>query len=217
MSRLYAVGDIHGCLGHLQKLMEEVPLSQEDTVVFIGDYIDRGPDSRGVVDYVLEFRRRHARTVCLMGNHEDMLLDFLEKRGEYEPGVFLYNGGGATLASYGISPYHTSPSLPPEHIQFFRTLKLTHEEGGFFFVHGGLVPEVPLEKQEKHDLLWIRDEFFRWQHKLGLTVVFGHTPMVRIFMNLPWSIGIDTGAVYGGKLTCVELAEREVKAAYQAG
>lgn len=217
MPRLYAVGDIHGCLGHLENLMREVPIAREDTVVFIGDYIDRGPDSRGVVDYVLDFRRHHPQTVCLMGNHEDMLLDFLEKRGEYGPGVFLYNGGGATLGSYGLSPHHPSPSLPPEHLQFFRTLKLTHEQGGFLFVHGGLKPEVPLEKQEKHDLLWIRDEFFGWEHELGLTVVFGHTPMVRIFLNPPWSIGIDTGAVYGGKLTCVELADGEVKATYQAG
>ncbi len=207
MGRILAIGDIHGCRSRLEDLLATVnPRPETDTVVFIGDYIDRGPDSRGVVETVLELRRRIPRVVCLMGNHERMFLDYLEDPTAAE--FFLANGGDTTLRSYGIRK-RKAPGfdvLPEEHRRFFESLVLWHESERHIFVHAGLRPGVPLTDQDPSDLLWIRGEFLWSAASFGKVVVFGHTP------SPSWEpfedgvkIGIDTGAVYGGPLTCLEL------------
>jgi serine/threonine protein phosphatase 1 len=199
--RLLAVGDIHGCRGALRDLLDRVAPSAQDQLVFLGDYIDRGPDSAGVVEDLLDLHARLPRTVFLRGNHEQMLLDVLA--GD-NPLNFLYNGGGQTIASYrqggGWPP-------PAEHRAFFESLPTLYTTGPFIFVHAGLRPGIPLDRQSADDLLWIRDEFLAVDADWGRTVVFGHTPLEEPLLA-PERIGLDTGCVYGGRLTCCDVLTR---------
>jgi len=213
MDRIFAIGDIHGCLDKLKSLIARVPIDGDrDTLVFIGDYIDRGPDSKEVVECVLDLRRQINRVICLMGNHEDMLLNYVlhHKDGA----MYLSNGGEATAASYGYR--HTlrgqTIDIPLHHMEFFTTLLPYYETEEFIFVHAGLRPGIPLREQSTHDMLWIRHEFMLSDWNFGKTVVFGHTPRDVPILEAD-KIGIDTGAVYGGNLTCIELPERII---YQA-
>lgn len=205
MEKIFAVGDIHGCLDKLRRLMEKTrPDRRTDTLVFLGDYIDRGPDSRGVVDFVLDLRETHDRVVCLLGNHEEMLLDYLRDPGSRN--LYFNNGGRNTLRSYGIDPDGPvrDADFPGDHLRFFRTLLLYYETGDYLFVHAGLRPGIPPDRQNRKDLIWIRDEFLFVDGDLEKTVVFGHTPIRRPYEK-GRRIGIDTGAVFGGPLTCLEL------------
>lgn len=210
--RLYAIGDLHGCSQELSKLLTHLreieQLNSKDLVVFIGDYIDRGPDSKGVVDQLLEFKKQFPTTVFLKGNHEDMLLDYLELGGR-QGVVFLDNGGGDTFSSYGIPietlPIVASQKFPPAHLDFFQSLDRYLIVGNFAFVHAGFNPLRDLQTQIDEDLFWIRDPFINNIHHFGKTVVFGHTPYEDLLVHLPYKIGIDTGVVYGNKLTCIEL------------
>lgn len=209
--RIFAVGDIHGCLDHLQQLIRMLPIRKErDRLVFIGDYIDRGFDSQGVVDYVRCLQENLCETVCLMGNHEQMFLDYLEGCNKE---MFLYNGGLETLVSYGLHGRKevSRADLPPGHLTFFQNLWPYYESDEFILVHAGLRPDVPLSKQSLNDLLWIRFEFIKSDYDFGKTVIFGHTPLSK---NTPFygtkKVGIDTGAVYGGRLTCLELPSQRL-------
>jgi len=205
MQRFFAIGDIHGCLDKLVKLMGRIGINwAEDTVVFVGDYIDRGPDPKQVVDYVIELRETHERVVCLRGNHEAMFLNYLDRREEQ---IFLFNGGRDTLRSYGMDPdaEDRKEKIPPKHLEFFRTLLPFYETEKYLFVHAGVRPGIPIGLQDPHDLIWIRHEFFMSDHGLDKIVVFGHTPFRREPFVGEKMIGIDTGAVYGGTLTCLEL------------
>ena len=140
---------------------------------------------------------------CLMGNHERMFLNWLDGREEE---LFLANGGRSTLRSYGIAPDETDreAKVPPDHLEFFRSLLPFYETETHLFVHAGVRPGIPMEIQDPHDMIWIRHEFFLADHGLKKTVVFGHTPFARPLVKND-KIGIDTGAVYGGPLTAVEL------------
>ena len=207
---IYAVGDIHGCLDRLEMLLDEVqPDLEKDVLLFVGDYIDRGPDSRGVVDYVLGLQQKYPRehVVCLKGNHEAMLLDFLQGR---EREKFLFNGGLGTLREYWGDNWDNLKELilPPEHARFYQELRAYYETPDYIFVHGGLKPGVPLPEQQEVDLLWIRGEFITSVEDFGRLVVFGHTPFKRPLV-MPNKIGIDTGAVYGNYLTCLKLPQKE--------
>ena len=207
IEKFFAVGDIHGNLSRLEQLMEEIKPAfnpDSDTLVFLGDYIDRGPDSKGVVDFILRLRRKFPRVVCLKGNHEAMLLDWVIK-GENSD-LYLYNGGGATIKTYSQDGEF---KLPPEHLAFFTSLLLYYETEEYIFVHAGMKAGIPLAEQDPHDLIWIREEFILSPQDFGKTVVFGHTPLQRVYLT-PNKIGIDTGAVYGGKLTCLELPSRRL-------
>jgi serine/threonine protein phosphatase 1 len=209
--KIFAVGDIHGCLGHLEQLIPMLPIDREqDLLLFIGDYIDRGSYSREVVDYVIHLRDHFCPCVCLIGNHEQMFLDYLAGR---EQPNFLYNGGAETLLSYGMGGGRqvTTADLPPGHEAFFRSLSYLYETDDYIFVHAGLKPGVPLDRQEPYDLIWIRFEFIRSSFDFGKTVIFCHTPLSRTepFNGLK-KIGIDTGAVYGGRLTCLELPDMKL-------
>ena len=195
----YAIGDIHGCLGALDQLLTKIAPRPEDELVFVGDYIDRGPQSREVVDRLLALPHR---CVFLMGNHERMLLDFLA--GEEED-IYLENGGRATLASYGGDPDH----IPAAHLAFFHSLRPMYETPDYLFVHAGIRPMVPMAEQGAHDLIWIRHEFFKFIGKYPKPVIFGHTPLRQVLMADD-RIGIDTGCVFGGKLTSVKLPQREL-------
>jgi serine/threonine protein phosphatase 1 len=209
LRRTFVVGDIHGCVDELDVLLSGIGLVAEDRLVFVGDYIDRGPDSRGVVDRLLALDAEPGRECTfLRGNHEDMLLAYLGRGGHYGE-AFLANGGDATAESYGVydpTPAELLAALPDAHLRFFEGTRLLHVEGGYVVVHAGIRPALGLDRQSPHDLLWIRDEFIRSPHALGRTVIFGHTPGRTVLVDLPYKIGIDTGCVYGGMLTALELS-----------
>ena len=210
-SRLFAIGDIHGCPDELQALLRAADPRAADTVIFMGDYIDRGPASREVIDLLLEFAQGDHHTVFLKGNHEDMMLSFLGLPGRYGDS-FLINGGFSTLQSYGVNEDALEDArerLPAAHLEFLGQLTTSYQHGRFLFVHAGISPLRSLEEQDPEDLMWIRQEFILNPHSLDLTVLFGHTPVREVLLDLPYKIGIDTGLVYGGKLTCLELTQGE--------
>jgi len=207
MKRTFVFGDIHGCHRSLIALLDlAAPDMSTDTLIFLGDYVNRGPDSRRVIDHLLALRRQSRRVITLMGNHEQMFLGFLQ--GE-ESEVFLRNGGEETLESYGIKkPLPTVPVglFPPDHVAFVNDLMLYWEDDEYIFVHAGLQPGVHLSQQSPAWLLWARDRFIHSNHDFGKRVIYGHTPFdqPKVEDN---KIGIDTGAVYGGKLSCLVLPE----------
>ena len=206
MNKIFAIGDIHGCFDKLQRLILEIKADPvNDTLVFIGDYIDRADGGREVVDYILKLKKTFQNVICLRGNHESMLLRYLDG---VEEDIYLANGGFATLKAYGISrsdaPKVRKKKIPPDHLKFFKTLLPYHETDQFIFVHAGLIPGVPLTHQSLYDMQWIRQTFIDSDDDFGKRVVFGHTHFSEPLVE-DNKIGIDTGAVYGGRLTCVEL------------
>jgi len=205
MKKIFAIGDIHGCANKLYALMEKIPIDYaNDKLVFIGDYIDRGPQSVEVVTYLVDLKRHHPDIIFLKGNHEDMLQNYLQGTDRL---TYLYNGGQHTLDSYLNQPNNSESSpIPSDHLEFYNSLVLYHETEDYIFVHAGLRESVPLEKQDPEDLLWIREDFIYSNSKFGKWVIFGHSPFSEPLV-LPNKIGIDTGAVYGNLLTCVQLPD----------
>lgn len=209
--RLLCVGDVHGCAAELERLLDDVDPRPADRLVFLGDYVDRGQASRQTVDLLVELRGRLPETVFLRGNHEEMFLDYMGLFGANKE-AFVANGGAATLTSYGATPgvhdgEQTLALVPPAHLEFFAALQLWHAEDGFGFVHAGVRPGIELEGQERTDLLWIREEFLLFDHRLDETIVFGHTPYRDVWFGAPRKLGLDTGCVYGGKLSCIDLSQ----------
>jgi serine/threonine protein phosphatase 1 len=217
---LYAIGDIHGRLDLLEELLDKLPLEREDRLVFLGDYVDRGPDSHGVVERLLEVQAARD-CIFLLGNHESMFLDFLAWQGDAYFGgdAFLTNGGDRTLASYGyfdLEDPEREFALPESHREFYSKLELHHVEGDYLFIHAGMSSRLlqggdlhyALRRSRPEDLLWNRATG-EHPHELGVTIVYGHTPRAdfRVRHNEPFSIGIDTGAVYGGLLTAIRLPD----------
>jgi serine/threonine protein phosphatase 1 len=197
--RLFIVGDIHGCLRTLKDLLKKIDWHPErDGLVFIGDYVDRGSDSKGVVDLLIELSTESARVRFLMGNHEDLFLNYLHGG---DPDLYFFNGGGATLRSYGI---HERATIPHEHISFLQSLELYIELDDYWIVHAGMRPGIEIHEQSPRDLLWIREPFLMSDYDFGKTVIFGHTPFSAPFVT-DNKIGLDTGAVFGNRLTCLEL------------
>ena len=163
-----------------------------------------------MVQLLLDVRRHGPKTVFLKGNHEDMCLGYLGRRGNWGE-AWRMNGGGSTLRSYGIptelAGAPAAERFPAEHLAFFESLLPWHVADRFLLVHAGIRPFRPLEEQDAEDLVWIREEFIASPHALPYTVVFGHTPQRQVLVDLPYKIGIDTGCVYGGRLTAIELTE----------
>ncbi|QUD90836.1 serine/threonine protein phosphatase [Phenylobacterium montanum] len=225
---VYAVGDIHGRLDLLQRLLTAISADAVQThsnerplVVFLGDYIDRGAESRGVIDQILTLRRQGRFEVrCLKGNHEQALLQFLEDPG-FGP-AWVGHGGGPTLMSYGIAPPQMRSdeegweatrlafraALPPHHLAFFETLELSLVVGDYLFVHAGVRPGVPLTDQAEQDLLWIRGDFLNDPGGFEKMIVHGHTPVDRPYIGRS-RIAVDTGAYATGLLSAARLVGRE--------
>ena len=226
--RLYAVGDIHGRLDLLRALLEKIAADAANApealkrIIFIGDYVDRGMESRGVIDLLLQKPPDGFQpSVFLKGNHEDSMLKFLADPVAAQQ--WLSYGGLATLFSYGVPMQQDRKqtterltlaaealraNLPKEHRQFLDALKMNETVGDYFFVHAGVRPGVPLDAQDDEDMMWIRDEFLGSTVNFGKVVVHGHTisEQPEVFSN---RIGIDTGAFATGRLTCLVLeAER---------
>lgn len=212
--RVFAFGDIHGCYDELERVLQFLFNKQsagaEDQVIFIGDYIDRGPASRQVIERLIRLKEELPKTVFLKGNHEDMLLDFLGLGGSSGE-VYLANGGVDFFKSYGIVPEgplsDIRARLPESHLEFLTSLEHGVSLGEFLFVHAGIDPQLELSQQKAHTLMWVRAQFIQKEHNAGKTVVFGHTPFEDVMLHMPYKIGIDTGLVYGNRLTVVEVVE----------
>jgi serine/threonine protein phosphatase 1 len=208
--RLLAIGDIHGCRRALQMLLKKIAPDRRDRIVFLGDYIDRGPDPRGVIETLLALHRRVPRCIFLLGNHERMLLDVLA--GRNLP-LYLANGGLVTLLAYLEGG---TLHLPASHRRFLAGLRPIYETGQHIFVHAGLWPGRHQSLQTEEDLLWIRDAFLTSSFDWGKTIVFGHTPLRKPCIR-PRRIGLDTGAVYGGSLTGCDLTTRRILQSREPG
>jgi serine/threonine protein phosphatase 1 len=219
--RVYAIGDIHGRADLLRKIhaliLEDVQEREpaENIAIYLGDYVDRGHDSRGVLDILIDQPLPGFQSIHLMGNHEDFMVRFLEDPKVGPP--WIVNGGNATLLSYGVSlqkVYNEEAlkegrnqlmaRLPPPHWAFLHDLKTHHIEGDFLFVHAGVRPGIRTDEQEPQDMMWIRDDFLNSVAEHDHVVVHGHSinPKAEILDN---RIGIDTGAYETGKLTCLVL------------
>jgi serine/threonine protein phosphatase 1 len=207
--QIFAIGDIHGCAEELKALLAKLKITKNDTVVFLGDYVDRGPDTRGVVDTILKLSKT-CNVVALKGNHEAMFLDFLERPDSPGAGIFILNGGGATLANY--THEDGSIEIPDEHMDFYRNLKLSYQTDKYFFVHAG-VPDQPLstlnDKEHEMAMLWSRHPFLGSDYSWEKLVIHGHTPVTEVELRKN-RINLDTGCVYDGKLTAIELSSTEL-------
>jgi serine/threonine protein phosphatase 1 len=218
--RIYAIGDIHGCLDLLNELLARInaDIALRPTVrpvyVFLGDYVDRGSSSRETIDRLIEHAATH-QSVFLKGNHELIAIKCLSDRSLFDQWLRL--GGLETLVSYGVpaeilangkqiaelqAAFHHA--LPQTHFRFFRDLKNSFECGDFFFAHAGVKPNVALSQQKESDLLWIRGEFLSSDDDFGKIIVHGHTPTREVEVR-PNRINIDTGAFATGRLTSLVL------------
>lgn len=221
--RVYAIGDIHGRADLLREIRRLILADAANAAphmrklaVYLGDYIDRGLQSREVIDLLLDEPLPGFETVHLRGNHDHELLAFLED--PQRSAAWLRYGGDATIYSYGVRLPNDSPpqerlgllrdrlfeALPPRHVTFFATLPLTYEVGDYLFVHAGIDPDKALDRQTPVDLLWIRDDFLESEEDFGKVVVHGHSVTERPEIREN-RIGIDTGACYTNALTCLVL------------
>ncbi len=203
--RIFVIGDVHGCSEMLKRLVDKIGWEPaNDRLIFVGDYIDRGEDSRGVVEFILALKKLSPNITCLIGNHEAIFLDYLSGMDRK---LFLLNGGMNTLESYEFHKVENEDELlPPEHKEFFNSLERMVELDRYYVVHAGFKPGIDVGKQEIEDMIWIRDSFIYSDCDFGKKVIFGHTPFYEPFI-MDNKIGIDTGAVYGNRLTCLELPE----------
>jgi serine/threonine protein phosphatase 1 len=219
-TRIYAIGDVHGRADLLRALFARIDASlkaypvKQSVQVLLGDYIDRGPNSREVIDALIARRRQHPM-VYLKGNHESYAVQFLS-----DPSVlseWTQAGGINTLLSYGVKPstrdepkqqrdvaWAFCQALPESHRQFMQNLELSFTCGDFFFTHAGVRPGIPLREQREQDLLWIREDFLLHEEDFGKIIVHGHTPAKEPDIR-PNRINIDTGAYATGRLTCLVL------------
>jgi serine/threonine protein phosphatase 1 len=196
----FAIGDVHGCFDKLDDLMRrctEYAGSQSFRFVMLGDYIDRGPDSRLVIARLRNLcEQRPNAIVCLMGNHEDLFLAALEQPAEI--GIWIDNGGDTTLESYGVD---APAGLPDRDIEWIRNLPLCLDDGLRFFVHAGIDPAVPLAQQDRATMLWTRARYSETMNP-GRLIVHGHTPVLSGQPEQhPHRLNLDTGAVFGGPLS----------------
>lgn len=218
---VYAIGDVHGRDDLLETMHARIASDLQSrhpeadaTIVHVGDYVDRGPDSLAVIDRLMSGVAGF-ETICLKGNHEAMMLACVGTDDRQTWSAWRANGGDATLRSMGlgglfnrVDSTRLKQALGAARLAWLRSLPLTHRTADALFVHAGIVPGRPLELQEEEDLLWIRDGFLDSEADHGFLVVHGHTPMATPDRQ-PNRLGIDTGAVYTGRLTAAVLGEAQ--------
>lgn len=220
---VYAVGDVHGCYEELRSLERKIVadaagLDRMKLIIMLGDYVDRGPSSAGVIDHLLQPPPEGFRRICLAGNHETAFLDYID--GKLARDLWLSGGGGPTLLSYGLDLAHLAnlyssteidrvirSNIPPEHVEFLRSLPIMAYSQQVAFVHAGIRPGIGLEEQDERDLLYIRKDFFDGVHLLDRWVIHGHTP-VKLPELRGRRLNVDTGAYMTGRLTAVRIGAK---------
>ncbi len=234
--RVFAVGDIHGRRDLLEQMLSQIQefatsaTPAANSLVLLGDYVDRGPHSKGVIDHILGLDLPGWDKTYLRGNHDQAMLDFLSDANMYR--AWRNFGAPETLLSYGVKPPRfdneaefakardeLAAACPREHLNFLSNLENMHEEGDYLFVHAGVRPGIPLDRQVQDDLLWIREDFLLSSRVLDKVIVHGHTP-TEAPVRRTNRIGIDTGAHATGCLTtavlegqrCTFLSTAKVKA-----
>ena len=229
-TRIYAIGDVHGCLDELKALLALIKSDLKDKpvarhrIIFVGDYVDRGPDSRGVIDLLLKLKKKGKPVTYLCGNHEEKLLRACRQLDSQSLSGFLRYGGMQTLESYGLHPKEfratlgknpkpadfrnlaklTKKHVGKAHYGFLEQLETHTHEGDYFFCHAGVDPKRKLKKQDARDLIWMREPFLSWNKPLEKVVVHGHTPHKKPEL-LQHRINTDTSCVYGIALTALIL------------
>jgi len=210
----FAVGDVHGCVDKLVGLVAQCLRHAADRpsrFVFIGDYIDRGPDTRAVIEFLMALQRQKGQDlIALRGNHEAMMLKAVHTG---DGALWLLNGAAQTLASYGVADW---AGLPAAHVDWIASLPLCFDDGQRYFVHAGINPAVPLDRQTEHDQLWIREPFLSDPRDFGRLIVHGHTPLPSGRPDQRANrLNLDTAAVFGGPLTAaVFTADRSEPVAF---
>lgn len=215
--RTIAIGDIHGCYNELVSLIQDLKDSdkynpQTDRLIFLGDYIDRGDDSKKVIQYIRSLQTDNDNVIALKGNHELMCVDYCRKKGDN----WLYNGCDNTIDSYkGDYQQFTND------VEWMEQLPLYYEDEHFIYVHAGVDANKPLAEHSLYELLWVREPFIYSFDKFEKTVIFGHTPSISVMEGIkPYrtyagNVGIDTGCVFGGRLTALVIEDDKVKGFYQ--
>ena len=225
---IYAIGDIHGCLSELTSLHKKILTNdkfkvKEDLIIYLGDYIDRGLKSKQVIDQIIKLKNKQIKTIHLMGNHEELMIDFLfNKKNNIKN--WLNFGADQTFKSYDIEIVEfikdgfedniidrlrnvLLKKMGSDHIDFLNNLELTYSTEKYLFVHAGIDPNKNITEQTKKDYLWSRSsDFFHKDFKTEKTIIHGHTPEQNI-VNHPYRINIDTGCYFSGKLSCVCLSD----------
>ncbi len=223
---IYAIGDIHGQLEQLHRVLEliETDGGADAKIVFLGDYTDRGPNSRGVIELLMDGQATDRNWVLLKGNHDDMFWKFMQIPPQHEPFLpaelhWLHPrlGGDTTLASYGVDAngkrrmthIHAEAldAVPQEHVEFLNNLRISFETDDIFFAHAGIIPEVPLNAQIEFDLMWVRQEFHNHTAPHPKLIVHGHTPVDHA-MHYGNRVNLDSGAGYGKPLTAAVFEEK---------
>jgi serine/threonine protein phosphatase 1 len=223
--RVYAVGDIHGRLDLLEKLWAMIEADAantglRNTVIFVGDYVDRGRHSKGVIDFLLKIKQE-SDVVCLRGNHDQAVLDFIADPKFYR--TWKPFGAPETLLSYGVKPPRFddeaefekardefAANCPQAHFEFLQSLPYSYELGGYFFVHAGVRPGIPLEEQDPQDMLWIREDFLFSRAEFEKVVVYGHTPVEQAGRR-GHRLSVDTGAYATGRLSAAVLEGQDCR------
>ena len=215
---IYAIGDIHGCSKALKDLMVKLPLNPGDELVFLGDYIDRGPDSKGVIEFLMA--NQAPGWTFLRGNHEQMFLEWYTRPCPETASNWMMNGGYQTLQSY-IPTVHLNDirgesdhillkaQIPTDHVAFLSATAHFHETPEYFFCHAGVNLNRPLKEQDPEDLLWIRQSFIDNPRPTPKLILYGHTPVEKVDLTGD-RINLDTGCVYGGSLTALALPDKKI-------
>lgn len=212
--KTYVMGDLHGCCDEFERLLSKMkPNLQNDRLILLGDYLDRGRKSYELIQALLRMQADYGseKVVLLRGNHEQMALDYFSKRDS----SYLYNGGQATIRSF-----HSHNDPLENYLKVFQQMPVYIEDEHYLYVHAGVRPGVALEEQSEGDMLWIREEFYEYPNTLGKTVIFGHTPTIYLAqvsrpVRLHNNIALDTGCVYDGWLSALEISEGTVMRIYQ--
>lgn len=226
-SLIYAIGDVHGCLDLLleleAKIADDCAKNESPAlIIMLGDYVDRGSNSSAVIDHLLEQPTFNATRICLLGNHEETMLAFINSPKDHTD--WLDFGGRETLVSYGISADEISKSLakkrnflhkinsyiPQEHIDFLKEIPIVASYPNHVFVHAGIRPNVQLVEQSDEDLIWIRKDFLEYEEKHNWLIIHGHTPVEEPFSSST-RIDVDTGAYTSGKLSAVKIFNQNVE------
>ena len=225
-NQIFVVGDIHGCKDLLDNIHQKIIKASknkkgEKLIIYLGDYIDRGPDIKETIQTLIDFNPSNFKKIFLLGNHEKMLLEFISENRN-SPFVWIYNGGSETLKSYGIDLSNKIDDtmdliidkdlrkkfielIPLSHMDFFNQLIINFTWQNYFFVHAGINPNIPFNMQEKETMLWTREKsFFSPKMTYSKIIVHGHTPVEKV-EHYPFRINLDTGSFYSGKLSCLKI------------